>query len=66
MGFSQLLSAQAQHARNIYTSAALQYHGSVLFRIDSIVTLANGYQKTCYVAGYLPVHALYPHSNFHD
>ena len=65
MGFSQPLSAQAQHVRNIYTSSMWLF--IYLFYVDpAIVTLANGYQKTCYVAVYLPVHALYPHSNFHD
>ena len=34
MDFSQPLSAQAQQARKIYTSSALEYNGSVLFRIN--------------------------------
>ncbi len=34
MNFTQPLSAQAQHARKIYTSSALKYNVSILFRID--------------------------------
>ncbi len=34
MNFSPPLSAQAQQARKISTSSALEYNGSVLFRID--------------------------------
>ncbi len=36
MNFLQPLSAQAQHARKIYTSAALKHDVSTLFRIDYI------------------------------
>jgi hypothetical protein len=34
MNFTQHREAQAQHARKIYTSSALKYNASVLFRID--------------------------------
>ncbi len=34
-------AAQAQQARKIYTSSALQYNGSVLFRIDYISVAAR-------------------------
>lgn len=33
------LSAKAQQARQIYTSATLEYHVSVLFRIDSTLQI---------------------------
>lgn len=33
---SQPLAATAQQARKIYTNTALQYNGSVLFKIDYI------------------------------
>ncbi len=42
MNFMQPLSAQAQHARKIYTSSTVTYNASVLFRIDYIPNnLAN-------------------------
>ncbi len=37
MNFLQPLSAQAQHARKIYTSAASKHDVSTLFRIDYII-----------------------------
>ncbi len=37
MNFSPPLSAQAQQAREIYASSALEYNVFVLFRIDYIV-----------------------------
>lgn len=33
------LSAKVQQARQIYTSSALEYHVSVLFRIDSTMQI---------------------------
>jgi uncharacterized protein YhbP (UPF0306 family) len=45
MNFLQLLSAQAQQARKIYTSAASKHDVSTLFRIDYITRITHYLKK---------------------